>query len=168
MSRPARKPPGRKPASPPPETPDQRDAREAEVLNPDVPLHLSGGRRVVVRKFRYGQELRLGERFRPIATALAQDLGARDLEVRSLWRAMEAHPDDFFLLLEEATGIPTAELEDLEAEDGELLALAFWRVNQSFFLKLVVAEYAHAQRAAVSLPGNSSPISSASATTPPN
>ena len=131
---------------------------QAEILAPDLPVHLAcEPEPVMVREFRWGQALRLGGLFRPIADAVADVIGRGELELATLFHAMEDHPDAFLELVAESTGRTKEWVEGLTEADGNRLATAFWSVNTGFFVRCVARSVRRMEVAAPSTQASSSP-----------
>lgn len=126
-------------ANPPtrPLTPEKLAAQEAEILDPDITIHLSDGRAVTVREIRRGQANRLGADLRPFVDGIAKRSVKGTLDVRAIIQLPEDHPEMFARVLEASTGLSIAEQETLRDEDGEMLEAVFWRVNLGFFARRV-------------------------------
>lgn len=121
-------------------TPEDRvAAEEAEILAPDVTIHLSDGREVTVREIRYGQARRLGSELRPFVEEIARRTVEDKLDVRAIIELPEKHPELFALVLEASTGLSPKDQDELRDEDGVMLEVAFWRVNMGFFARRVAA-----------------------------
>lgn len=121
-------------------TPEDRvAAEEAEILDPDVTVHLSDGRAVVVREIRYGQARRLGAELRPFVEEIARRTVEDKLDVRAIIELPEQHPELFAKVMEASTGLSPAAQDQLRDEDGTMLEVAFWRVNLGFFARRVAA-----------------------------
>ncbi len=135
------------------------------VLFPDRDLTLAG-ETVVVREFRFGESLRLSHLIKPITDALIQAAEADTFDGEAFMACLYQHQEGLLELLSQSTGKPREWIEDLSHRDGEELVMAFWEVNQDFFLERV-------QRAALTTillkgsPGDGSLPPSSRTETPP-
>lgn len=150
------------------ETAEERDRREAEVIDGQVSVRLSDERDVVVREFGWRQARRLHPVIHPVAKAVAAKAVDGDLPVQAIFEMVTDHPDEFDELLKAATGLTDEDLDGLSESDGEALTVAFFRLHTPFFAKRVVREMIAEDRLATdessapSDPENSSPPSSGS------
>lgn len=120
-----------------PETAAERDEREAEILAGEIPVELSGGRKVVVREIRWLESLRLGAQLRTIIAQVAKRTAEGKLEPRAIFEIPEDHPEEFLFCMSLVTDVPESELAEMDLHDGEKLESAFWKQNTAFFARQV-------------------------------
>lgn len=129
----------------------QKPDDDLDVLSPELELAL-GGEKVTVREFSFAQALRAEPLVQPMIEDLRQvfdESEPEDIEYGCIAAVFGRHAEAFLDLVALATGRDRAWVEALGDEDGQLLAMTFWRVNSGFFTRrLVIAEVSSRARAA--------------------
>ena len=130
---------------------------DLEILAPDVTITLEG-EEITARELTFGETLKHWEALAAVTGALAGAAGRNDPD--ALLKAFAACREEVMTLVSVATGKPPAFIENLRPHEAEGLLAAFWRANQHFFLRRLVAELARASQAGA----KSSPPSSGTVT----
>lgn len=108
---------------------------ELEILFPEQVVRI-GDQEVTVREFTYLEALTLGTRALPLL--LSMEAGGRETpDLLVLDRVLPPHADIWYELMAVATGRDADWLKALGNRDGERLMLAFWAVNQDFFVRRI-------------------------------
>lgn len=102
---------------------------ELEVLQNDGEVVRVGDEDVHVKPFKFGQLLKALKYLANIGSSF----GGEEISEVQIIQALTAHTEDMLSLLALATGKDRAYFDNIESEEGVDLALAAWRVNQSFF-----------------------------------
>lgn len=110
---------------------------DLDVLFPDETLTIAG-ESVEVREFRYLQGLQVLPQARPILSGLSTLLDEQALDPMAIEMLVAEHQDAWCGLMSVSTGKPVEWIQALSDRDGMTLAMAFWRVNSSFFMRRLV------------------------------
>lgn len=144
--------------------------QDAEILFPDITLTLrtsQGEETVTVREFRFGQSARVMPLVRPLLEDFAE-LSVESVEgdLAPLFELQTRHWETFLELVAIACGQPREWVEGLPDEEGQKLAVAFWRVNTPFFVRRLAAEIETLRRLFASRMSSMSSSAPATAATP--
>lgn len=121
------------------------DDNELEVLIPDQTLTLSTGEQVTVHEYSFMEGLRVDALAGGLIKSL-QDLflasreKAQDFRLHDLAAIFGAEPQIMSELMAMACDRGADWVKALSDQDGQLLILAWWNVNRSFFVRRLVTE----------------------------
>ena len=107
---------------------------ELDALHPEREL-MFGKRKVVVREYGHVEWLRLLPQAEPLVAAIAAALEqGRDPTYEEALACLAQHIDALAPLIAQAAGLPLADYEQLDPEQGELLLMTWWGCNGRFFV----------------------------------
>jgi hypothetical protein len=88
-----------------------------------------------MREPNFSESLQFSEALQPL---LAELVGGGPRTIAALTRVMHRHRGALFPLIAQCAGVGTAWIEEIGDVEGKKLALLFWKVNASFFGRLLV------------------------------
>ncbi|WP_157606738.1 DUF6631 family protein [Sedimenticola selenatireducens] len=113
---------------------------ELEILIPDRDITLTTGETVTVREFRFYESLKLEPTAMPIIQSFA-DIGEdwETIDINRLLSVFSSHAEEFTQLLAASVNREVDWVKGLSDKDGTILSTTFWSVNQSFFVRRLLA-----------------------------
>ncbi|MDR1936849.1 MAG: hypothetical protein LBS49_14975 [Candidatus Accumulibacter sp.] len=105
-----------------------------EILFPDRQITLQG-ETITVRELNFGEQLRHGAALAAFAAAFTPVALVPEDEPTAALDALAAHWESMRPLVALACGRDAAWIEALAPEEGEVLLIVWWSVNQGFFIR---------------------------------
>lgn len=128
----------------PPDTDD-----DLTILHPDREVTLTTGECLSVREYAHMQWLRLLPQAEPLVAAFAQRISAgQDPDYDLALSTIGAHPGELLPVVCESLGRTPQWLHAQNADDLEIILLAWWAANAHFFARRAVIRLTLAQSAA--------------------
>jgi hypothetical protein len=118
---------------------DTQAQEEAEILFPDADIVI-GGETITVREFGFIEAMKVEPIAWPIIEALA-DIGTdwESVDFRQVMVVFADNTEAFVQLIAASTGKSREWVTKLNDRDGSAIANTFWRVNQGFFVRRLLA-----------------------------
>lgn len=113
-------------------------ADDLNILLPDRTITLKNGTVLTVKEIRFGEQLRLANSLNAVSAALKPALTATHDAVTAILDALSTVPDHLITLIALSIEKPVDFVKALSGEDGEMLSLTWWGVNQGFFVRRLI------------------------------